>query len=182
MSALEDRAFVQAQIVETERLLEMAGDHPLMAPPLRQRRDALADELRRHASAQKIPRTVLFFTGEPVQGSSGIDAQFASCVLQPFLEMVKTQYAATKHGHVGARGRRRDESEAKLLLTGLPRGSFGLELSQPDPPAPFSGEALSEVLVCLTDVIKSAAESDEGFAHALEDTSPRVLDRLKDFF
>ena len=182
MSTPDDRAFLQAQIAETDRLLEMTGDHPLMAPPLRQRASELREKLQHLPSAHATPRTVLFFAGSPVQGSRGIDAQFASSVLQPYLEMVKTQYAATKHGHVGARGRRRDESEAKLLLTGMPRGSFGLELSKPTQDDLFSAETLSEVLVCLTEVIKSAAESDEGFAHAFASTSARVLDRLRDFF
>ncbi|MDA0841996.1 MAG: hypothetical protein O2857_29900, partial [Planctomycetota bacterium] len=91
-------------------------------------------------------------------------------------------YVATKHGEVGARGRRRDESEAKLLLTGLPRGSFGLELSQPFPSDRLSSQQLSEVLVHLTALIKSAGESEESFAVALEDVSARVLQRLRDFF
>ncbi|MCC6240551.1 MAG: hypothetical protein IT448_09665 [Phycisphaerales bacterium] len=182
MSTLGQRSFVQGQILEMDRLLELAGNHPLMAPGLRQRKQELEQELRTLPQAGKQPRTVLFFTGQPVMGSRGIDAEFAAKVLEPFLEMVKTQYAATKHGNVGARGPRRDEGEAKLLLTGLPRGSFGLELSQPDPQDLFAGEHLADVLVRLTEVIKSAGESDEGFAVAMTEASPRVLHRLKDFF
>jgi hypothetical protein len=182
MSVLSQRSFVQSQIVEMGRLLELAGTDPLMAPGLRQRKDELEQELLALPATTKPPRTVLFFTGRPVSGSRGIDAEFAAKVLEQFLEMVKTQYAATKHGNVGARGPRRDESESKLLLTGLPRGSFGLELSQPEPRDLFSGEQLSNVLVRLTEVIKSAGESDEGFAVAMEEASPRVLQHLRDFF
>jgi hypothetical protein len=96
--------------------------------------------------------------------------------------MVKTQYAAVKHGRVGSRGVRRGESEARLLLTGLPRGSFGLELSQPDSEDFLAAEQLSGVLVQLTKVIESAGQNDESFAFALEDVSPRVVPRLKEFF
>lgn len=182
MSVPTDKSFVQRQIVEMDRLLELAGDHPLMGFALRQRREDFQKQLSELPPAGPEPRTVLFFTGKPVLGSAGIDAQFASDVLRPFLEMVKTQYAAAKHGQVGSRGRRRDESEAKLLLTGLPRGSFGLELVQPNPQNLFGSQQLSDVLVRLTELIKSAGESDGGFTHALEEISPRVLDRLKDFF
>jgi hypothetical protein len=182
MSTLTQRSFLQGQILEMDRLLKLAGNHPLMAPSLRQRKQELEQELRTLPQAGKQPRTVLFFTGQPVVGSRGIDAEFAARVLEPFLEMVKTQYVATKHGNVGARGPRRDEGEAKLLLTGLPRGSFGLELSQPEPHDLFAGEHLADVLVRLTEVIKSAGESDEGFAVAMAEASPRVLQRLKDFF
>jgi len=182
MSAVSQRSFIQSQVLEMDRLLELAGGDPLMGPSLRQRKAELERELQALPTSNRLSRTVLFFSGQPVFGTRGIDAEFAAKVLDPFLAMVKTQYAATKHGSVGTRGPRRDEAEAKLLLTGLPRGSFGLELSQPEQQDLFAGEHLSKVLVQLTGVIKSAGESDEGFALAMGDASPRVLQRLKDFF
>jgi hypothetical protein len=99
-----------------------------------------------------------------------------------FDQMVKTQYSAIKHGGVGLRGVRRGESEARLLLTGLPRGSFGLELSQPDSEDFLAAQQLAGVLAQLTRVIESAGRDDESFAIALDDVSPRVLQRLKEFF
>jgi hypothetical protein len=65
MSALSQRSFVQSQIVEMARLLELAGADPLMAPGLRQRKEELEQELRALPSATKQPRTVLFFTAQP---------------------------------------------------------------------------------------------------------------------
>ena len=115
-------------------------------------------------------------------GTRGIDAQFASNVIDHFLQMVKSQYSAVKHGDVGARGVRRGESEARLLLTGTPRGSFGLELSQPNPEDFIAAEQLADVLVQLTKLIESAGKDDESFAFALDEVSPRVIQRLKEFF
>jgi hypothetical protein len=182
MSLREKREFIQSQILETNRLLELTGDHPVMAPALTQRKEVLENELRDLPPPSRQPRTVLFFAGEPVLGSRGIDAQFASSVLGPFLQMVKTQFAAVRHGSVGRRGVLRGESEARLLLTGLPRGSFGLELSQPESGDFLAAEQLSGVLIQLTKVIESAGQNDESFAFALEDVSPRVVPRLKEFF
>lgn len=157
-----------------------AGD-PIMSLALQKRRASLEQELRQTPAGPPKPRTVLFFAGPPVLGAQGIDAHFAAAALQPFLEMVKTQYSAQKHGRVGARGPRKNESEAKLLLTGLPRGSFGLELSQPQPTDFVTAEQLSDALVKLTEVLASAADTDERFAFSLDRVSPRVLPRLKDF-
>ena len=182
MTSKENRRFVKRQIAESERLKKLAGDHPLMAPLIAQREDELREELKNLPPAGREARTVLFFTGDPVYGSRGIDAHFASTVLLPFLEMVKSEYAAEKHGHVGERGPRKDEDEARLLLTGLPRGSFGLELSHPESEDFFAGEQLSNVLVRLTELFSSAGKSDEDFVHALEEVSPRVYSRLPDFF
>lgn len=179
---MNQRSFIQSQLIELDELLSLAGNHPLMTPALRQKRQALEHDLQVLPPITREPRTVLFFTGRPVVGSFGIDAAFASKVLDPFVEMVKTQYATSKHGNVGTRGRRRDESEAKLLLTGLPRGSFGLELSAPDAPDLFASQQLTDSLVHLTTLVKSAGESDEGFAVAMEDASPRLLGRLTEFF
>ena len=145
------------------------------------RKESLAQELAEAPPDFSKPRAVLFFAGPPVFGSMGIDAKFATDALGPFLEMVKTQYSAQKHGNVGARGPRKGEAEARLLLTGLPRGSFGLELSQPEPEDSAAAEELSLALVRLTDVIASAGENDERFAVSLDHVSPRVLPRLTDF-
>src|ERR1043165_7187883 len=121
MTPREKRRFLRRQIAESERLKELAGDHPLMGPLVAQRADEFKTELETLPAGGREARTVLFFTGDPVQGTKGIDAHFASTVLLPFLEMVKSEYAAEKHGQVGERGPRRDEDEARLLLTGLPR-------------------------------------------------------------
>jgi hypothetical protein len=182
MSDANQRHFLQKDLLEMDRLIDLSGDDPITGAALAKRRQSLAKELEASAPAAPArPRTVLFFAGPPVLGTQGIDAQFATSALHPFLEMVKTQYSAQKHGRVGARGPRRDEAEARLLLTGLPRGSFGLELSQPQAMDFVSSEQLSDVLVRLTEVIASAGQSDENFAVALDKIEPRVLPRLKDF-
>jgi len=182
MSLREQREFIQVQILEAERLLQLTGAHPLMSPALEQRKTELENELKELPPPSKQPRTVLFFAGGPVLGTRGIDAQFASNILDHFIQMVKSQYSAVKHGQVGTRGIRRGEAEAGLLLTGTPRGSFGLELSQPACDDLFAAGQLADVLVQLTRLIESAGKDDESFAFALDEVSPRVLQRLKDFF
>jgi hypothetical protein len=182
MTPREERRFLRRQIAESERLKGFAADHPLMGPLIAQREDELRQQLKDLPAGGREARTVLFFTGDPVYGSKGIDAHFASTVLLPFLEMVKSEYAAEKHGQVGERGPRKDEDEARLLLTGLPRGSFGLELSHPQSEDLFAEEQLSNVLVRLTELFSSAGKSDEDFVHALEEVSPRVYARLPEFF
>ena len=181
MSASAHRHFLQRELIEMDHLLEISADDPIMTLALQSRKLSLEKEFHQAPAGPAKPRTVLFFAGPPVMGSLGIDAQFAVEAMQPFLEMVKTQYAAHKFGRVGARGRRRDESEARLFLTGLPRGSFGLELSQPQPTDFLAAGQLSEVLVELTEVLASAADTDERFAFALDKVSPRVLPKMKEF-
>ena len=162
--------------------LSWAGDHPLMGPALRERREEFRQKGQALPSATAEPRAVLFFTGDPVEGTQGIEVDFMTKVLEHFQQMVKTQYAFTKHGRVSDRARQRGGTEAKLLLTGTPRGSFGLELSQPRATDLFAGSQLSESLVRLTQLIRAAGENDESFGVELEQVTPRVLARLRRFF
>ncbi len=182
MSKREQRQFLQRELLQAEHFLKLSSGHPLMEPQFAQRANALRAELATLPEDGLEARTVLFFTGKPVSGSAGIDAQFVSSVLQPFLEMVKSQYAADKHGSVGERGPRKDEDEARLMLTGTPRGSFGLELSAPHSDDLFAEERLASVLVQLTRVIEAAGESDEGFLLNLDNIEERAFHRLPDFF
>jgi hypothetical protein len=176
------RDFIRSQILDVKRLVEMAGDDPLMARALKERQAELEKRLSETPETPRVPRTVLFFAGDPTFESYGVDAEFASEVLGRFVEMVKTQHAAEHHGGVGARGPRRGEAEAKLLLTGTPRGSFGLELSKPGLDDFIVANQLSETLVSLTELVRSTAENDESFAMSVARASPRVVGRLKEFF
>src|SRR5262245_62135756 len=130
MSTRAQREFLKVQLIETQRLKEMVKDHPLMALSLEEREKELIERIAALPFGSKEARTVLFFSGEPVHGSLGIDASFAGHVLEPFQSMVMADYADRWHGGVGSRGRRPGEAHSRLLLSGLPRGSFGLELTR----------------------------------------------------
>jgi hypothetical protein len=168
-------------MIENERLQGMVADHPFMSASLAARREELVQELESLPVGDKEPRTVLFFSGEPVLGSLGIDANFAGQVLIPFQSMVMTDYAHRHHGIVGSRGRRTGESQSRLLLTGLPRGSFGLELTKAEGDELFEDDQLADTLAHVTRLVEASARSDEDFAAELDDAAPRVIQNLRDF-
>lgn len=181
MTTRRKRDFLKTQLLETDRLIEMTGDHPVMSFGLVQRKEELEEELHALPMGHKEPRTVLFFSGEPVVGSVGIDANFAGRVLAPFQNMVMSEHAQRWHGTLGSRGRRTGEQESRLILTGLPRGSFGLELTKAANDEFFEEEQLADTLAHVTRLIESASRSDEDFASELNETSPRVIQSLRDF-
>lgn len=162
-------------------MLELAGDHPLMAGAFLEKERELEDLIEAIPLGGKEARTILFFSGEPVQGSEGIDASFAGQVLEPFQSMVMADYADRYHGVVGSRGRRAGEADSRLLLTSLPRGSFGLELTKADNDEIFEEDQLADTLAHVTRLVESAADSDEDFALELNNTAPRVIQNLRAF-
>ncbi len=159
----------------------MAAAHPLMSVAFAEREQELQEMIAALPLGGKEARTVLFFSGGPVHGSFGIDAGFAGRVLDPFQNMVKADYADRWHGVLGSRGRRSGETESRLLLTGLPRGSFGLELTRADNDQLFEEGQLADTLAHVTRLVEAAARSDEDFAAQLDETAPRVVQNLRSF-
>lgn len=181
MTTRSQREFLKVQLLETQRLREMAGVHPVMSVAFAEREEEIREKLQALPLGNKEARTILFFSGEPVQGSMGIDAAFAGRVLEPFQSMVMADYADRWHGVVGSRGRRPGEAQSRLLLTGLPRGSFGLELTRAENDELFEEGQLADTLAHVTRLIEAASRSDEDFAAELDATAPRVIQNLRAF-
>jgi len=160
---------------------ELAAGHPLMAPAFEVRESDLQAQIDALPLGNKAARAVLYFSGEPVQGSMGIDASFASGVLDPFQSMVMADYADKWHGVVGTRGPRVGQANSRLLLTALPRGSFGLELVRAESEELFEEDQLADTLAHVTKLVEAAATSDEDFAAEVNDTAPRVIQNLRSF-
>jgi hypothetical protein len=152
-----------------------------MSVALAERERELIEKIAALPLGNKEARTILFFSGEPVQGSMGIDVSFAGRVLEPFQSMVMADYADRWHGSVGSRGRRHGEAQSRLILTGLPRGSFGLELARADNDDLFGESQLADTLAHVTRLVESAGLSDEDFAEELDETAPRVIQNLQEF-
>ena len=181
MTTRAQREFLKVQLLDTQRLRDIAGQHPLMSVALEERERELREKIAALPLGNREARTILFFSGEPVQGSVGIDASFAGRVLEPFQSMVMADYADRWHGVVGSRGRRPGEAQSRLLLTGLPRGSFGLELARADNDELFEEGQLADTLAHVTKLLEAAARSDEDFAAELDETAPRVIQNLREF-
>lgn len=181
MTTRAQREFLKVQLLETQRLKKLVGDHPLMSVSFAEREQELKEKIASLPLGSKEARTILFFSGDPVQGSMGIEASFAGRVLEPFQSMVMADYADRWHGGVGSRGRRHGEAQSRLLLTGLPRGSFGLELTRAESDELFEEGQLADTLAHVTKLLESAGRSDEDFAAQLEETAPRVIQNLREF-
>lgn len=179
MNSRRYRDLLRVRILETERLLEGVSDHPIMSFSFKQKLDSLKKELENLPLNPKEPTITLLFSGRPVFGSVGIDASFLSRAILPFQKMVEADLAQRSHGIVGKRGTIRSADKANLFLTALPRGSFGVELSKIDDS--IEEGPLADSLAHVSQLIDSSAKSDEDFAVALGDASPRTINGLRQF-
>ena len=182
MISRRKREYLKIQLLETQRMLQLVGDHPLMSVSLKQKEKDLMAQLEKIPIDQKDSKVVLLFSGNPVKGSLGIDASFAGKVVIPFQSMVSSEFAHRVHGKVGKRGQMNSKNESKLFLTALPRGSFGIELSKLENDDLFEENLMSDSLSYITKLVESSSKSDEDFAAELEGATPRTIQSLKDFF
>lgn len=172
---------IKAQIVDTQRLLEMVIDHPLMSEGLTGRLNLLKQELEALPKESFEPKIQLLFSGNAIIGSQGIKSSFVSNTITPFQEMVKTQVSLVRFGKVGNRGQAKKGANTELYLTALPVGSFGVELSQLKSNDLFDSLDLSKAMREVMTLIVNAADDDETFEASIEKTPKRNLTNLKRF-
>jgi len=172
---------IKAQIVDTERLLEMVLDHPLMSEGLSVKLNYLKQELELLPKESFEPSVQLLFSGNAVIGSQGIKSSFISKTLTPFQEMVKTQVALARFGKVGRRGQAKKAGSTDLYLTALPVGSFGVELSQLEAVDLFDSLDVSKAMKEVMTLIADSSTDDKTFEDSIEKTPKRNLSSLKKF-
>lgn len=186
--------FLQRQALELRKLLESAGDDPILAPQLRER---LADaekelEAAQHpnghlfpADKRDLPRAALFLRGEGVQGSEGIRPSLAGEALIQYEKMFIEQALHDEREAARSAGRQRRPRGAStpgLLFTSTPRGSFGLEFV----PQTLADQSLLEVHArSLGNVARALLRVAGGdtmpLDEAIRSIPPRLLHPLKQF-
>lgn len=169
------------QLLDTERLLELAGDHPVMGASLREKSESLRRQIEDVPIDGSEPSVQLFFSGDPVMSSTGIEAAFLGKVLNPFQQLVSAEFSQRVYGKVGNRGQIKDEGASRLFLTALPKGSFGVLLARMEKEPGPETHLLAESLVHVTNLIAASVQSDEAFAIELEGKTPRAVQALTDF-
>lgn len=181
MSRVWQREELKAQIADTERLLALVNGHPLMPISLSAKLNQLKEELERFPEDLVEASVKLLFSGKAVIGSMGIKAKFVSETVKPFQELVRTQAALIRYGKVGKRGMAKKSVDSELYLTALPKGSFGVELSQMERSDMFAEEDVANAIAQVMNLVDAATAGDAEFEQIVEITPARNLNNLKTF-
>jgi hypothetical protein len=189
---MSDCTFLQIQVMELRRLLEGAGDDPVLGPQLRERLEEVEKELETSGPATgtllppepvEATRAAIFLRGGGVEGFLGIRAGLAGEALVQYEKMFIEQALHDEREaarRAGRQRRRRGAPVPGLLLSGTLRGSFGLELvALPTEGGRLLGihaQSLRNVAEALARVTESTSESLESMIQRLP---PRVLPPLR---
>ncbi|WAC24388.1 hypothetical protein [Blastomonas sp. SL216] len=177
---------LKSEAASVEALLARISDKDIVSRlSLAHRLEALQQEITEHANENStLAGVALIFDGDPVTGSSSIDAEFAGKTLQNYQELISKQVAFSA-GMLGPRGPVPIEAQeaARMHVKSLIHGSFGfvLEEARADEPGMFDSPvkiAISQISDIMIDV---AATNLNAFNHRLEDMDFRVFNTLKKF-
>jgi hypothetical protein len=178
MATFLDRSGITAELSGIEQLLlALPGEDALGRMSLNSRRQQLLEQLE-YLGAQRatLASTALYFGGRPVIGSRGIQAEFASKVLDDYRDSVINMWASAE-GEFASRGPVPDQDSARLHVTELLHGSVGFLIEEIDLKAlPLFPSPLKKAADAVDELIVSVAkESDEDFEKGLDQLHPRVF-------
>jgi hypothetical protein len=178
------RDALRSEIGSVRALLERsAGTDPLGSKSLGKRLMSLEAEL---AGIEKqegnIANVALVFDGEPVRGSSAIEADFAGKALQEYQELI-AKFVALDGGQMADHGRLPDHvhQQARMNVTGLIHGSFGFVLEEDSSNQPGMFESPAQKAVhSVTSLLKEVTAVDGGlFESRLDELDTRIFKTLK---
>lgn len=183
MRSLRREHIVAELATLTTLLAGLPAEDLLGRMSLESRQSVLMDELASlDQTTEKLAKIALFFGGDPVVGSVGLDASFGADSLGTFQDLVTKVWAA-RTGNLAAMGPISDKGASRLHITSLVHGSFGFLLEEIDE----AGEPLFEsALQQAADQVSGylvivAGDSDDEFERLLERLDQRVFKSVREF-
>lgn len=175
-----------ADLVTVESLLASRNedDDPIGFIQYTSRKAELEADLRRLENrVDRHAELGIFFGGAPVQGSRGINADFAGKALDEIQALITKRYSEVESGGLKQRGRLPLMDRSKMLLTGVVRGSIGFVLEEASDTAEMVDTPLRVVVDEVSDILARVGSDDEAiFNEAAASLDQRILVTLKQFF
>ena len=186
MSMLKlDRDYIQAEISALTALIASLPERDYLGrSSLEARRQDLVEELDKLAAAsENRAKIALYFGGEPVIGSAGVETEFSTSALSSFQDLITKVWGAGA-GNLSAMGPVPDKAASRLHITSLVHGSFGFLLEELDDQGePLFETALRKAANTAVHYVASIADENEArFTETLEQLDPRGFSAVRDFF
>lgn len=179
------RDHIEAELAALAALIAAAPDDDILGRmSLESRRDELQRELTAlNASAENRAKIALYFGGEPVVGSTGVEVGFGADSLFTFQDLITKVWAAGA-GQLAPMGPIPDRAASQLHITSLVHGSFGFLLEELDEHGePLFESPLKAAADRTAAYIADIADANESrFVETLEVLDPRVFSAVRNFF
>lgn len=184
MSKLNTQA-LESQAAHIRRMLERSKDiDPLGALSLGERLKDVLEQIESEQNREKKHAAVtLLFYGAPVDGSTGIDAQFAGRAIQDYQSALSKHMVSVAGGQLGTRGPIPERNLSRLNITDVVHGSFGFHLEEASESEDMFATALKQAVDDISDILQNfAAPEEKKFEDAIEKIDSRTFASIKSFF
>lgn len=181
MNLIEKEA-LQAELSKVEAILRRIPASDIFGRmSFEGRKSTIEDQLKKIKSVfRKNAEIVIYFGGDPVQGSSSIRADFVTSALDSFQEIVSLLFAS-QHRNIGAAGQIPMQQESRLCISGMPRGSFGFILTEESNTCSLIESKMQKAVNIAANLIKTTSLGEDSFEEAIADAPERVVSSLKKF-
>jgi hypothetical protein len=182
-----EREQLAAQLAAVNAMLQSlpANDH-LGRIGFESRRNELQQQIQALGEIEeRRAKVALFFGGNPVIGSLGIETTFGTNVMWSFQDMMSKVWGSLDDAQpLRQMGPVRDKEASQLHITSVVHGSFGFLLEELDNQTPpLFRTPLSVAADQVTNYIISFADENENvFTETIEALNPRVFKSIRDFF
>lgn len=184
MSKLDTNA-LESQAVQIRRMLNRSQDvDPLGALSLNERLKDVLEQIDAEKKRKKNHAAVtLLFYGTPVDGSTGIDAQFAGRAIQDYQSALSKHMVSVAGGQLGTRGPIPERNLSRLNITDVVHGSFGFQLEESSDNEDFFSTALKQAVVDISVIMQDFSAPEENrFEEAIEKIDSRTFKSIKSLF
>jgi len=181
-----DRDQLAAEVAALDSLLAaMPANDYLGRIGLEARREEILEKLEQIGhTEERRAKVALYFGGEPVIGSMGIQAGFGTKAVSSFQDLVTKVWGTIGGAQIPPMGPIPDREASQMHITSLVHGSFGFLLEELDTRGePLFRSALREAADQATEyVVSFAGENEAKFSEVIEELNPRVFLSLREFF
>ena len=151
---------------------------------LESRRDELAAWLAEQGDEpeETTASAALFFSGDPLAQTRGIQAEFGALAVNKFQDLV-AKMLAQETGPLPPSGPVPNKGAATLHITNVTRGSFGFLLEEIEPQGQAIDTSLKTAVDNATRLLAALGETDEErFRAGVETVDQRALTAAQEFF
>lgn len=182
MSSLR-RAALQSELASLGSLIAESDDQdPLGTLSLRQRAEKIQHELDELGEDKHHADVTLLFYGKPVDGSKGIDAEFAGKALQSYQSALSKHMNSLTGRALGKRGPVPERQLSRMNIVDVVHGSFGFRLEEDNEELQMFDTSLRDAVAAISNIISDFSDpSDAVFERAIEDIDGRTFISVKSF-
>lgn len=181
-----ERDQLAAQLAALDHLLQsLPANDFLGRMGFEARREALQQRLGALAGAEeRRAQVALYFGGDPVVGSMGVQAAFGAKAVGTFQDLLSKVWGGLDGGPLQQMGPIKDKEASQLHITSVVHGSFGFLLEELEyETKPMFQTPLSQAADQVANYIASfAGENDASFSQVIDVLNPRVFQSIREFF